>query len=95
MSSMEMVEKYPPNFLVKQMVDGKVPWPEDPQTRVVIEKVAQRYRDKLGLATDDKDKFTFEQAVAEVPANEREFLRAGTPGAKSFGSAVLTGGAAV
>jgi len=79
MSTPEMVQKYPPNFLVKQMVDGKVPWPEDPQTRMLIQKVVQRYRDKLGLATDPKDEFTFEQALAEVPEDQREFLRSGTP----------------
>jgi len=61
------------------MVDGKVPWPEDPQTRMLIQKVVQRYRDKLGLATDPKDEFTFEQALAEVPEDQREFLRSGTP----------------
>jgi len=79
MSSLEMVRKYPPNNLVKQMVDGKVPWPEDPQTRTVIQKVAQRYRDKLGLATDEKDQFTFDQAVAAVPQEQQEFLKGGTP----------------
>jgi uncharacterized protein (DUF1800 family) len=79
MSTPEMVQKYPPNFLVKQMVDGKVPWPEDPQTRMLIQKVVQRYRDKLGLATDPKDEFTFDQALAEVPEDQREFLRSGTP----------------
>jgi uncharacterized protein (DUF1800 family) len=79
MSTMEMVQKYPPNNLVKQMVDGKVPWPQDPQTRVVIQKVAQRYRDKLGLPLDATDKFTFDQAVAEVPQEQQEFLKSGTP----------------
>ena len=79
MSTMEMVRKYPPNFLVKQMVDGKVPWPEDPQTRALIQKVVQRYRDKLGLATDSKDPFTFDQALNEVPQEQQEFLKNGTP----------------
>jgi uncharacterized protein (DUF1800 family) len=46
---------------------------------VVIQKVAQRYRDKLGLPLDATDKFTFDQAVAEVPQEQQEFLKSGTP----------------
>jgi uncharacterized protein (DUF1800 family) len=82
MSSPEMVQKYPPNFLVKAMIDGKAPWPEDPQTRMLIQKVAQRYRDKLGLTTDPKDQLTFEQALAEVPQDQQELLANGTPDQK-------------
>jgi uncharacterized protein (DUF1800 family) len=81
MSTPEMVAKYPPNFIVKAMMDGKVPWPEDPQTRMLIQKVVQRYRDKLGLANgagDTKEQFTFEQALAEVSEDQQEFLKSGT-----------------
>ena len=78
MSSQEMVEKYPPNFLIKQMVDGKVPWPEDPETRVVIQKVAARYRDKLGTQTD-KPELTFEQAIAPLPPEQQKIWESGKP----------------
>ncbi len=78
MSSLEMVEKYPPNFLIKQMVDGKVPWPDDPETRVVIQKVAEKYRDKLGVASD-RPELTFDQAIAPLPPDQQKTLQSGTP----------------
>ncbi len=81
MSSMEMAHKYPPNFLVKQMVDGKLPWPDDPETRIVLRRVAEKYRDKLGLP-NDAPPLTFDQVIAPLPAAQRVAFESGLPGEK-------------
>jgi uncharacterized protein (DUF1800 family) len=79
LSTSEMIRKYPPNFLVKQMVDGKIPWPEDPQTRMVVQKVAERYQDKLGLPGNAQQAPTYDQALAELTPPQRQVLEAGAP----------------
>ena len=38
-----MIESYPPPQLIKAMVDGRIPFPEDPLTRIMIRRQVERY----------------------------------------------------
>jgi uncharacterized protein (DUF1800 family) len=46
MSTMEMVEKFPPPQLVKQVVEGKRNMPRDPKERAIYESQVDAYRDR-------------------------------------------------
>jgi uncharacterized protein (DUF1800 family) len=47
MSSGELVRNYPTPQMVKQMVDGQAPFPNDPEKRVLIEKLVARYEKRI------------------------------------------------
>jgi len=47
MSSREMAERFPPNQLIKQVVDGKLAIPRDPDDRLVYLAALDRYDQKL------------------------------------------------
>src|SRR5215469_12421612 len=38
-----MIDTYPPPQLIRAMVDGRAPFPEDPVTRLLIRREMQRY----------------------------------------------------
>jgi uncharacterized protein (DUF1800 family) len=78
MSTAEMIEKYPPNNAIKQMVNGKIPWPSDPDTRLIVQHIADRYRNKVGIATDQPEP-TFDQILAELTPDQQRILRSGKP----------------
>jgi uncharacterized protein (DUF1800 family) len=46
MSSAELVRNYPTPQLVKQMVAGQMPFPTDPDRRLLIEKLVAKYENK-------------------------------------------------
>lgn len=46
MSTREIVENFPPNLVIKQVAEGKLPLPHDPTKRAVYEAQIQRYEDK-------------------------------------------------
>jgi uncharacterized protein (DUF1800 family) len=48
MSSEDLVRNYPTPQMVKQMVDGRIPFPADPERRRMIEKLALRAQRKQG-----------------------------------------------
>ncbi len=45
MSTREIVENFPPNLVIKQVAEGKLPLPHDPTKRAVYEAQLQRYED--------------------------------------------------
>jgi len=56
MSSADLVRNYPTPQMVKQMVAGQLPFPKDPDRRMLIEKLVARYEQKQGAgATPDPD----------------------------------------
>jgi uncharacterized protein (DUF1800 family) len=78
MSSAEMVKNYPTPQLVKLMVDGRQPFPTDPERRRMIEKLVQRYEKKQGdKATANVPDLPKIQELLK-PAQVRA-LRTGTP----------------
>jgi hypothetical protein len=48
MTSQELVENYPPPQLVRQMVAGRIPFPSDPDRRLLIQKLATRLEERQG-----------------------------------------------
>jgi len=52
MSSSELVRNYPTPQLVKQMVAGQMPFPTDPDRRLLIEKLVARYEKRQAAGGD-------------------------------------------
>jgi uncharacterized protein (DUF1800 family) len=46
----QLVRDYPTPLMVKQMVDGQMPFPKDPDKRMMIEKLVKKYDAKAGQA---------------------------------------------
>ncbi len=74
MTPLELAWRYPPPQLIKDMVAGKVPYPKDPETRLMIDKAAQRLKAKQGK---DDEKPTLENAG--LNEDQQRALRRGTP----------------
>lgn len=55
MGSAEMMAKYPSQQLVKAMVDGRQPFPTDPASKAMIEKLVARYQRKEAADATGKD----------------------------------------
>src|SRR5207237_9114286 len=47
MTPAEMARNYPPPQLIKAMVEGKIPYPADAEQRLIVQKLARRYKDQL------------------------------------------------
>ena len=52
MTPVQLVENYPPPQLVRAMVEGRVPYPEDPEKRVMVQRIAARLDRKQGKETE-------------------------------------------
>src|SRR5580698_11151 len=48
MGTAAMLQKYPSQQMVKAMIDGKLPLPEDKQTRAAVQIAIARYEQKRG-----------------------------------------------
>jgi uncharacterized protein (DUF1800 family) len=53
MTPLELARNYPPPQLIKAMVEGKVPYPQDPEQRMMVERVARRLKNKNGSTSDE------------------------------------------
>ena len=60
MSSAEMSVNYPAPDLVRQMVAGRIPFPADPEKRMMIQNLVRRYERKL-KSTNGDDKPSIEK----------------------------------
>jgi uncharacterized protein (DUF1800 family) len=78
MTSAEMARNYPPPQLIKAMVEGKIPYPADAERRLMIQKLARRYKNQLGQ--DDGERPTLENVG--LTEQQQRVLRKGTPEAK-------------
>jgi uncharacterized protein (DUF1800 family) len=74
MSSLEIVERYPPPQLLRAMVDGRVPYPSDPDRRRSLERQAKAYKARQEGTEPDLPKL----ADVLTPEQARVF-RSGTP----------------
>jgi uncharacterized protein (DUF1800 family) len=90
MSSSELVQNYPAPDVVRQMVNGQVPFPSDPERRRMIRKLVARAENKQGGAV--------EAALPQQPAlrdllsqEEVKVLRSGTPQQRVAALAALPG----
>ena len=76
MSTARMIQSYPSPGLVKAMVAGKLPYPEDPDKRMMVDRLAMRLQGKTGQ--DDPQAGAPELSTLLAPEQLR-VLRAGAP----------------
>lgn len=67
MGTAAMLQKYPSQQMVKQMIDGKMPLPQDKQTRAAVETAIARYQKKK-KADDDAAAATAAQNAGPMVA---------------------------
>jgi uncharacterized protein (DUF1800 family) len=90
MSPAELVRHYPTPQIVRQMVDGKLPFPADPETRYMVEKLVARTQrreaaDKNGSDKDAGQADNPELNAASIPDKwqlddrQRQVLENGKP----------------
>jgi uncharacterized protein (DUF1800 family) len=83
MSSADMVENYPSPQVVKLMLDGRIPFPTDPDRKLLLAKMVEKYQKRIAAGADPAAATAFTpdvKAVSELltPAEIRS-LRTGTP----------------
>jgi uncharacterized protein (DUF1800 family) len=84
MSSAELVRNYPTPQMAKQMIDGRLPFPTDPERRILLTKMVEKYEKKQAAGGDPNaapnPNMPDIKALTEVlsPAEIRS-LRQGTP----------------
>ena len=76
MSTAKMLQSYPSPQLVKEMVAGKLPFPDDPDKRMMVDRLAARLQGKT--EQDGGQPHAPELAALIAPEQLRQ-LRAGTP----------------
>jgi uncharacterized protein (DUF1800 family) len=75
-----MVRNYPTPQIVKQMVAGQMPFPADPDRRMMIEKLVAKAERKQGQGDQADPNAPQAQALADVlPREQIRTLRTGTP----------------
>lgn len=75
MTTAKMLESYPSPTLVKQMVAGKLPFPEDPDKRMMVDRLAARLQSKTD---QDGFKSPTPDLAALLPPEQLRVLRTGT-----------------
>jgi uncharacterized protein (DUF1800 family) len=78
MTPLELARNYPPPQLIKAMVEGKVPYPRDPDERMMVERVARRLKNKNGGSGDEAP--TLENVG--LTEEQQRTLRRGAPDEK-------------
>jgi len=78
MTPMELARNYPPPQLIKAMVEGKIPYPRDPDERMMVERAARRIKNKNGDTSDEAP--TLENAG--LTQDQQRALRRGAPDEK-------------
>ncbi|HZT34240.1 MAG TPA: DUF1800 domain-containing protein [Bryobacteraceae bacterium] len=76
MSPEERVANYPPPQVVRAMVEGRVPFPQDPDKRMMIRRLAERFEQTSGKGADDQAK---PELAAILTVSERRTLRNAAP----------------
>jgi len=76
MTTQTLVENYPEPQMVRRMVNGRLAWPSDPDKRMMIERLAERYERRQKLAAPPPP----EEEMAELLTPDQvRALRTGTP----------------
>jgi uncharacterized protein (DUF1800 family) len=76
MSTEAMIESYPSPGIVRQMVAGKLPYPNDPDKQMMIHRLVERFEGKDGQAGDAASAPALETLLAP---EELHAFRTGTP----------------
>jgi uncharacterized protein (DUF1800 family) len=83
LTSAELVRDYPAPQTVRQMAAGQIPFPNDPDRRLMIEKVVARYeRRKNGGQDPNPNLVDTETLAGLLPGGGLRALRTGTPAAR-------------
>ena len=85
MNAAELVRRYPPPQAIKAMMEGKAPFPSDPETRFMVQKLVARYEkkqkaDMAGAGADPDPKVSMD-ALAIDPG-QKQILKSGKPADK-------------
>src|SRR5258706_5349278 len=75
MTPAELARHYPPPQLIKAMVEGKAPYPTDPEERMMIDNAVRRFKSQQGKNGDNKP--TLENVG--LTDEQQRTLRRGTP----------------
>ena len=76
MSSREMVQNYPAPQMVRQMVNGGLPYPSDPDRRMMIQKLVARFERRQQKGQNGESD---PELARLLTADQMRQLRAGTP----------------
>jgi uncharacterized protein (DUF1800 family) len=79
MSGEELVRNYPAPQIVRQMAAGQIPFPTDPDRRLLIRKLVKRAETKQGDGAAPADAPTPQALAAILTPQEIRSLRTGTP----------------
>ena len=80
MSASQMVRNYPTPQTVRQMVQGQIPFPEDPDRRMMIQKLIAKTEAKKGQGDGAADNTPEAMPLRDLVGQETaRALRAGTP----------------
>jgi uncharacterized protein (DUF1800 family) len=75
MTAAELARHYPPPQLIKAMVEGKAPYPSDPEERMMIDNAVRRFKNQQGKSGDEKT--TLE--TVGLTEDQQRTLRRGAP----------------
>ena len=80
LTSAELVRDYPAPQMVRQMVNGQLPFPNDPERRMMIQKLVARYEEKTGKGQETNPNLPDTKTLADLLSrDEMRSLRTGTP----------------
>jgi Protein of unknown function (DUF1800) len=85
LTTAQLAEKYPSPQAVKAMVDGRLPYPTDPETRLMIRRLEARYKGKenadaaAGKMTDEAPASSLQQMAIKMTPEQRQTFKNGTP----------------
>jgi uncharacterized protein (DUF1800 family) len=79
MSGKDLVRNYPAPQIVRQMAEGKIPFPSDPDRRLLIQKLVKRDEAKQSDAAAPPDAPNQQALAAVLTPPEIRSLRTGTP----------------
>ena len=72
MPPMEMAENYPPPQVIRAMAAGRVPYPNDPEKRKALERVAQRFERQAKQQSAQQDQPGVQQNGQSPNAQEQD-----------------------
>jgi len=80
MSSAELVRDYPAPQLVRQMVNGQLPFPNDPERRMMIQRLVAKFEEKAAAGEDANPNLPDTRRLGDLLSrDEMRSLRTGTP----------------
>lgn len=89
MPASDLVVKYPPQQQIRAMAKGNAPYPSDPDTMRVVQRILERYKARLAQGKSDPDNTSedrpavdFDHVVASLPSAQAQTLKTGKPAEK-------------